>query len=122
MAKNTNKEYKASSYINGMALELQIKEKRKQKIENTPSPKEQNYGRTLAEMGRQAYYIEYLYGITPIDQDYDTVEGYKYAKTKFTKEEMINTITFKKGYNYAEAMAKAGVIPDRYKENTKKHK
>lgn len=122
MTKNINKERKTSSYIDGMALELQINEKRKQKIENAPSSKEQSYGRTLAEMGRQAYFVEYLYGIAPMDQNYDTVEGYKYAKDKFTKEEMLGTITFKKGYNYAEAMAKAGVIPDRFKEETKKHR
>ena len=35
---------------------------------------------------------------------------------------MIASITFKKGYNYAEAMAKAGVIPEKYKEESKKHR
>ena len=35
---------------------------------------------------------------------------------------MIASITFKKGYNYAEAMAKSGVIPEKYKEDTKKHR
>lgn len=119
---NNRRDYRKSSFVDGMALEMRIKEKRQQKVENTPSLKEQNHSRFLAEMGRQAYFVEYLYGIKPIDQDYASLEGYEYASKKLTKEEMIASITFKKGYNYAEAMAKAGVIPEKYKEESKKHR
>lgn len=119
---NNRRDYRKSSFIDGIVLEMKIKEQRKQKIENTPTTKEQSHSRFLAEMGRQAYFIEYLYGIKPIEQDYSSLEGYEYAAKKLTKEEMIETITFKKGYNYAEAMAKSGVIPEKYKEDTKKHR
>lgn len=109
-----------NSRINGIVEQYRSNLVRKSK---DPVPfKEQNHGKTLAEMGKQAYFVEYLYEIAPIDQDYSNVEGYQYAIKKFTKEEMIETTTFKKGYNYAEAMAKSGVVPDRYKEAAKKHR
>lgn len=105
---NNRRDCRKSSFIDGIVLEMKIKE--------------QSHSRLLSEMGRQAYFIEYLYGIKPIEQDYSSLEGYEYAAKKLTKEEMIASITFKKGYNYAEAMAKSGVIPEKYKEDTKKHR
>lgn len=99
--------------------------KRNKRMENKVflSPKEQLHGSTLTEMGKQSRFTEYYHNISPIDQDYTSIEGYTYANRDFTKEEMIETIPFKKGYTYADAMLKAGNIPERYQEeNLKKHR
>lgn len=87
------------------------------------SSNEKNHGRLLSEMGKHARFTEYFHNIEPINQDYTFLEGYNSALQVFTKEEMLDTHTFKKGYNYAEAMLKLGNIPERYKEEpAKKHR
>ena len=87
------------------------------------SSNEKNHGRLLSEMGKHARFTEYFHNIEPINQDYTFLEGYDRAIKVFTKEEMLNTHTFKKSYIYADAMIKANNIPDRYKEcPTKKHR
>ena len=107
--------------VNSVALEQRKLELEKDKI--YLSSNEKKYGRLLSEMGRYAYFMKYFHNIEPINQDYTFLEGYDRAIKVFTKEEMLNTHTFKKSYIYADAMIKANNIPDRYKEcPTKKHR
>lgn len=107
--------------VNSVALEQRKLELEKDKI--YLSSNEKKYGRLLSEMGRYAYFMKYFHNIEPINQDYTFLEGYNRAIKVFTKEEMLNTHTFKKSYIYADAMIKANNIPDRYKEcPTKKHR
>ena len=107
--------------VNSVALEQRKLELEKDKI--YLSSNEKKYGRLLSEMGRYAYFMKYFHNIEPINQDYTFLEGYNSALQVFTKEEMLNTHTFKKSYIYADAMIKANNIPDRYKEcPTKKHR
>lgn len=107
--------------VNSVALEQRKLELEKDKI--YLSSNEKKYGRLLSEMGRYAYFMKYFHNIELINQDYTFLEGYNSALQVFTKEEMLNTHTFKKSYIYADAMIKANNIPDRYKEcPTKKHR
>lgn len=107
--------------VNSVALEQRKLELEKDKI--YLSSNEKKYGRLLSEMGRYAYFMKCFHNIEPINQDYTFLEGYNSALQVFTKEEMLNTHTFKKSYIYADAMIKANNIPDRYKEcPTKKHR
>ena len=107
--------------VNSVALEQRKLELEKDKI--YLSSNEKKYGRLLSEMGRYAYFMKYFHNIEPINQDYTFLEGYNSALQVFTKEEMLDTHTFKKGYNYAEAMLKLGNIPEIYKEEpAKKHR
>jgi len=104
-----------------VALEQRKLELEKDKI--YLSSNEKKYGRLLSEMGRYAYFMKCFHNIEPINQDYTFLEGYNSALQVFTKEEMLDTHTFKKGYNYAAAMLKLGNIPERYKEEpAKKHR
>lgn len=112
---------KKNSIADSIAAEME----RNKRIENKVflSSKEQFCGRALTEMGKQAFFVEYYYNIKPIDQDYTSIEGYKSVARSFTKEEVLETIPFKKGYSFAEVMLKSGSIPERYQEdNLKKHR
>lgn len=74
------------------------------------SSKEQSFGLALTELGRRASVIEYYYNIKPIDQDYTSVNDYNQISKFFTKEEMIESIPFQKGYNYLSILLKSGKV------------
>lgn len=109
-----------NTYVNSVAEEHIRQKQRENKV--LLSSKEQLHGSALTEIGKQSRFTEYYHNISPIDQDYTSIEGYNYISRDFTKEEMIETIPFKKGYNYADIILRTGTIPERYQEEPKKHR
>lgn len=90
---------------------------------NLPHGKEKKYSRTLTEMGKKAYIEEYFQNVDKLEQDYTSIEGYDILllEEEFnTIDKIVNTISFKKGYEFAEALVKIDNIPERYKYLTEK--
>lgn len=88
-----------------------------------PQGKEKKYSRTLIEMGKKAYIEEYFQNIDKLDQDYTNIEEYEKMTTEEefnTIEKIVNTSSFKKGYEFAEALVKINNIPERYQYLTEK--
>ena len=90
---------------------------------NLPHGKEKKYSRTLTEMGKKAYIEEYFQNVDKLEQDYTNIEGYDKLSLEEeynTIDKIVNTLSFRKGYEFAEALVKIDNIPERYKYLTEK--
>lgn len=93
------------------------KKQNAEKKENLPQGKERKYSRTLTEMGKKAYIEEYFQNVDKLEQDYTSIEDYDkllLEEEYNTIEKIVNTLSFRKGYEFAKALVKIDNIPERY--------